>query len=67
MVCAEFARFLGLQFTSRATISDIVEAVCGVAVDTRGSVVLCDEIRSPYTTWLACTRQPLRTLGRWTA
>lgn len=46
MVAAEFARFLGLPFTSRANITDIIEAVCGVAVDTRVSVVLCDEIHN---------------------
>ena len=30
MVAAEFARFLGLPVTTRANITDIIEAVCGV-------------------------------------
>lgn len=46
MVAAEFARFLGLPLTSRANITDIIEAVCGVAVDTRVSVVCVDEIHN---------------------
>ena len=46
MVAAEFARFLGLPFTTRSNITDIIEAVCGVAVDTRVSVVVCDEIHN---------------------
>ncbi|MGH8920780.1 MAG: AAA family ATPase, partial [Actinomycetes bacterium] len=37
MVAAEFARFLGLPVTTRANITDIIEAVCGVAVDARVS------------------------------
>ena len=28
MLAVEFARFLGLQFTGRANITDIVDAVC---------------------------------------
>jgi Bacterial TniB protein len=46
MVAAEFARFLGLPFTSRANITDIIEAVCGVAIDARTSAVVCDEIHN---------------------
>jgi Bacterial TniB protein len=46
MVAAEFARFLGLPFTTRSNITDIIEAVCGVAVDARVSVVACDEIHN---------------------
>jgi AAA domain len=40
MIAAEFARFLGLPVNTRANITDIIEAVCGVAVDTRVSVVV---------------------------
>ncbi len=46
MVAAEFARFLGLPFTTRSNITDIIEAVCGVAADARVSVVICDEIHN---------------------
>jgi Cdc6-like AAA superfamily ATPase len=46
MVAAEFARFLGLPFTTRANITDIIEAVCGVAVDARVSVVCVDEMHN---------------------
>jgi hypothetical protein len=44
MLAAEFARFLGLPVTARANITDITEAVCGVLIDCRTSLVLCDEI-----------------------
>jgi hypothetical protein len=46
MLAAEFARFLGLPVTARANITDIIEAVCGVLVDCRASLVLCDEIHN---------------------
>lgn len=46
MVAAEFARFLGLPVTTRANITDIIEAVCGVAVDARVSVVCVDELHN---------------------
>ena len=32
----EFARFLGLPVPARANMTDIIEAVCGVAIDTVG-------------------------------
>jgi hypothetical protein len=46
MIAAEFARFLGLPVTRRLNITDIVEAVCGVCLDTRTSLVCVDEIRN---------------------
>jgi hypothetical protein len=46
MLAVEFARFLGLPTTSRANITDIIEAVCGVAADTRVSLVCVDEIHN---------------------
>ena len=46
MVAAEFARFLGLPVTTRANITDITEAVCGVAIDARVSVVCVDEVHN---------------------
>ena len=46
MLAAEFARFLGLPVTTRANITDIIEAACGVLIDMQASLVLCD-----CTTW----------------
>jgi hypothetical protein len=46
MLAVEFARFLGLPMTARANITDVIEAVCGVAVDARVSVVCVDEIHN---------------------
>ncbi len=42
MLAVEFARFLGLPIVGRANITDVIEAVCGVAVDTRVSLVCVD-------------------------
>ena len=46
MLAVEFARFLGLPLTTRANITDVIEAVCGVALDTHVSVVCVDEIHN---------------------
>jgi hypothetical protein len=46
MLAMEFARFLGLPVPARANMTDIIEAVCGVAIDTSASVVLVDEIHN---------------------
>jgi len=46
MLAVEFARFLGLPVTTRANITDIIEAVCGVLCDARAGVVLVDEIHN---------------------
>jgi hypothetical protein len=46
MIAAEFARFLGLPVTSRANITDIIEAVCGVCTDTKTAAICVDEIRN---------------------
>jgi len=46
MVAAEFARFLDLPVTARGNITDIIEAVCGVAVDARVSLVCVDEVHN---------------------
>jgi hypothetical protein len=46
MLAVEFARFLGLPMTYRANMTDVIEAVCGVAVDTRVSLVCVDEIHN---------------------
>ncbi len=46
MLAMEFARFLGLPVLPRANMTDIIEAVCGIAIDMRVSVVLVDEIHN---------------------
>jgi hypothetical protein len=46
MLAMEFARFLGLPIPARANMTDIIEAVCGVAIDTSVSMVLVDEIHN---------------------
>jgi hypothetical protein len=46
MIAAEFARFLGLPLTSRANITDIIEAVCGVCTDTKTAAICVDEIHN---------------------
>jgi hypothetical protein len=46
MLAVEFARFLGLPVTRRANMTDVIEAVCGVALDARVSLVCVDEIHN---------------------
>jgi hypothetical protein len=46
MLAVEFARFLGLTFTGRANITDIVDAVCHTAARTRVELVLVDELHN---------------------
>jgi Bacterial TniB protein len=46
MLAVEFARFLGLPLLARANITDVIEAVCGVAIDARVSLVCVDEIHN---------------------
>jgi hypothetical protein len=46
MLAVEFARFLGLEFTSRANITDITNAVCSIAAHTHVDLVLVDEIHN---------------------
>ncbi|KLO27165.1 TniB family NTP-binding protein [Mycobacterium haemophilum] len=46
MLAVEFARFLGISFTARANITDIVEAVCATATRTRVEVVCVDELHN---------------------
>ena len=45
MIAVEFARFLGLPVARRLNITDITEAVCGVCLDARTSLV-CVEIHN---------------------
>jgi hypothetical protein len=46
MIAVEFARFLGLPVARRLNITDITEAVCGVCLDARTSLVCVDEIHN---------------------
>ncbi len=46
MLAVEFARFLGLEFTGRANITDIVNAVCATAAHTRVGLVCVDELHN---------------------
>ena len=46
MLAVEFARFLGLTFTGRANITDIVDAVCHTAANTRVQLCLVDELHN---------------------
>jgi len=41
MLAVEFARFLGLRFTARSNITDIVDAVCHTAASTRPGSTSC--------------------------
>lgn len=46
MIAVEFARFLGLPVNRRLNITGVTEAVCGVCLDTRTSLVCVDEIHN---------------------
>jgi hypothetical protein len=46
MLAVEFARFLGLEFSGRANITDIVNAVCATAANTRVELVCVDELHN---------------------
>jgi hypothetical protein len=46
MIAVEFARFLGLPVSARANITSAIESVCGVALDTRVSLVIVDELHN---------------------
>jgi hypothetical protein len=46
MIAVEFARFLGLPVNRRMNITDVTEAVCGVCLSTRTSLVCVDEIHN---------------------
>ena len=46
MIATEIARFLGLPVPRRANITDVIESVCGICLDTRVSMIIVD-----YTTW----------------
>jgi hypothetical protein len=46
MIAMELARFLGLPVSRRSNITDIIESVCGVCLDTRVTMVAVDELHN---------------------
>ncbi|BCI90632.1 hypothetical protein NIIDMKKI_58380 [Mycobacterium kansasii] len=46
MLAVEFARFLGISFTGRVNITDIVDAVCTTAIRTSVELVCVDELHN---------------------
>jgi hypothetical protein len=42
MIAAEIARFLGIPVPRRANITDVIESVCGICLDTRVSMIIVD-------------------------
>jgi hypothetical protein len=46
MIAVEFARFLGLPANRRLNITGVTEAVCGVCLDARTSLICVDEIHN---------------------
>ena len=46
MLAIEFARFLGLPVPPRANMTNVIEAVCGVAIDAPRHPGLVDEIHN---------------------
>jgi len=46
MIAVELARFLGIPVTRKLNITDITEAVCGVCLDARTSLICVDEIHN---------------------
>jgi hypothetical protein len=50
MIAMEFARFFGLPVSRRSNITEILEAACGVCLDTRVTLVAVDELHNLNTT-----------------
>jgi hypothetical protein len=46
MLAVEFARLLGLECTTRANITDIINVVCATAAHTRVELVCIDELHN---------------------
>lgn len=46
MIAVELARFLTLPLTRRANITDVLEAVCGICLDARTTLICVDEIHN---------------------
>ncbi len=46
MIAMEIARFLGLPVPRRANITDVIEQVCGICLDTHVSMIIVDELHN---------------------
>ena len=46
MIAMELARFLGLPVPRRANITDVIEQVCGICLDTRVTMIIVDELHN---------------------
>jgi hypothetical protein len=46
MIATEIARFLGLPVPRRANITDVIESVCGICLDTRVRMIIVDELHN---------------------
>ena len=57
MIAMEFTRFFGLPLSRRANITDIANAVCGVSLDGRVTLVAVDELHNLNTARSGTTQQ----------
>jgi hypothetical protein len=46
MTAIELARFLGLPVPRRANITEVIESVCGICLDTRVTMIIVDELHN---------------------
>jgi hypothetical protein len=46
MIATEIARFLGLPVPRRANITDVIESVCGICLDTHVNMIIVDELHN---------------------
>jgi hypothetical protein len=46
MIAMELARFLGLPVPRRANITDVIESVCGICLDTHVTMIIVDELHN---------------------
>ena len=58
MIATEIARFLGLPVPRRANITDVIESVCGICLDTRVTMIIVDELHNLDMTTRPAPRHP---------
>ena len=46
MIAMELARVLGIPVPQRANITDVIESVCGICLDTRVTMIIVDELHN---------------------
>ena len=56
MIATEIARFLGRPVPRRANITDVIESVCGICLDTRVTMIIVDELHNLDMTTRACAQ-----------